>query len=255
MKTCSFCGAQIPDVSKFCIKCGKPVPQFVACSHCGAKIQYGDAYCGACGQKISGESIPNETEQLKYNTIVNQNQQIVNKAPHKRKKDNKALFTLALAVVFGTLMLIIAGAMYFTSHSERREARLAKETQQKIPAETQPKTPIVAPVTTKSGMKTDVTDNHDIVSVRPRSLTIVDGSELRNYCVVLGSFSIKKNAERFCQDLRYEGHSAQIAYNSGNDMYTVIVATYDDKASAVRACKELRKNTEYKNAWVLFSQR
>jgi len=162
-------------------------------------------------------------------------------------------------------MFVCAGlaiAMALTScHSKESaykkayEKAKAQEAQQTIQTQTPTETPVVAPVTTTSGTETVVTDNYDNVSVRPESLTIVDGSGLRNYSVVLGSFSMKANAEGLCQRLRSAGHSAQIAYNSGNGMYRVIAATYDDKASAVRARNEFRKIADYKDAWLLFNQR
>ncbi len=125
MKTCSSCGAQLPDESKFCLKCGSPVPQQIVCSHCGAKVPSGFSYCGVCGKKIAGESVPQRTEAPKQKPIVNQIPQ--KNVPHKRKKNNKPLYALAIAVVFGILMLVVVGAIYYNNSVEKREARLARE--------------------------------------------------------------------------------------------------------------------------------
>ncbi|MBQ4023365.1 MAG: SPOR domain-containing protein [Prevotella sp.] len=112
---------------------------------------------------------------------------------------------------------------------------------------------VVAPVTTRPATETVVTDNYDNVSVRQESLQVVDGSGLRNYSVVVGSFSVKANAEGLCQQLRNAGYPAQIAYNSGNNMFRVVASTYDDKASAVRSRNEFRN--QYEGAWLLFNKR
>ena len=73
--------------------------------------------------------------------------------------------------------------------AKAQEAALA----QNNPTTTE-ETAVVAPVT-RPATETVVTDNYDNVSVRQESLQVVDGSGLRNYSVVVGSFSVKANAE------------------------------------------------------------
>ena len=55
-KQCTNCGAAIPDNSKFCEFCGKPVEaekkKQPVCLHCGAPIAKGDAFCTACGTPV-----------------------------------------------------------------------------------------------------------------------------------------------------------------------------------------------------------
>ena len=112
---------------------------------------------------------------------------------------------------------------------------------------------VVAPVETRPYTETPQVDNYDNVSVRSESITVVDGAGLKNFSVVVGSFSVKANAEGLCQQLRYAGYGAQIAYNSARNMYRVIASTSDDKASAVRSRNEFR--SKYPDAWLLFNQR
>ena len=78
-----------------------------------------------------------------------------------------------------------------SAYKKAYEKAKAQEAQQTIQTQTTTETPVVAPVTTTSGTETVVTDNYDNVSVRPEALTVVDGAGLRNYSVVLGSFSMK----------------------------------------------------------------
>ena len=55
-KQCTNCGAAIPDNSKFCEFCGKPVEaekkKQPVCLHCGAPVAKGDAFCTACGTPV-----------------------------------------------------------------------------------------------------------------------------------------------------------------------------------------------------------
>ena len=59
----------------------------------------------------------------------------------------------------------------------------------------------------------------------------------------------KANADGLQQRLLSAGYDAQIAYNSGNNMYRVVASTYDSKASAVQSRNQLR--SQYADAWLL----
>ncbi|MBR5654478.1 MAG: SPOR domain-containing protein [Prevotella sp.] len=113
--------------------------------------------------------------------------------------------------------------------------------------------PVVTPLTENPVTDTRVTDNNDNVPVRTENLSVVDGSGLRNFSVVVGSFSVKANAESLVQRLRSQGLDAQLAYNSDRGMYRVVASTYDDKSSAVASRNSLR-NT-YADAWLLYKGR
>ena len=112
-------------------------------------------------------------------------------------------------------------------------------------------TPVVTPF-----VDTPVTDNnnnnnnYDNVSVRSEDVRVVNGSGLKAYSVVVGSFSVRSNADNLVSRLRSQGYDAQLAYNSARDMYRVVASTYADKGSAVQSRNNLR-NT-YPDAWLLF---
>ena len=150
----------------------------------------------------------------------------------------------------------LAAVMAFTSCKSNESAykkAYEKAKAQETSLTTQPdETTVVAPVVSRPVTETTVVDNVDNVSVRQESLTIVDGAGLRNFSVVVGSFSVKANAEGLTQTLRNQGYAAQIAYNASRNMYRVVASTFDDKASAVRSRNDLR-NT-YPDAWLLFNQ-
>lgn len=112
---------------------------------------------------------------------------------------------------------------------------------------------VVAPVVEKPASETVVVDNADNVPVRQESLSVVNGAGLKNFSVVVGSFSVQANAEGLQGTLRSQGYDAQVAYNSVNQMYRVVAATFDAKQDAVRSRNELR--SQYPDAWLLYNQK
>ena len=110
---------------------------------------------------------------------------------------------------------------------------------------------VVAPVVEKPATETVVVDNADNVPVRQENLSVVSGNGLRNFSVVVGSFSVRANAEGLQSTLKSRGYDAQVAYNSSNQMYRVVASTFDVKADAVRSRNELR--AQYPDAWLLFN--
>lgn len=111
---------------------------------------------------------------------------------------------------------------------------------------------VVAPVVERPATETVVVDNADNVPVRQENLSLVDGSGLKNFSVVVGSFSVKANADGLQGQLKNSGYDAQVAYNSSNQMYRVVASTFDVKTDAVRSRNELR--AQYPDAWLLYNQ-
>ncbi len=114
-------------------------------------------------------------------------------------------------------------------------------------------TPLVEVPTTQTVVQTPtVTTPTETPSFRTESLTVVDGSALRAYSVVVGSFSLRANAEGLANTLRSSGYDARIAYNSDRNMYRVNASSYDSKDSAVSSRNSLR--SVYPDAWLLFQK-
>ena len=122
--------------------------------------------------------------------------------------------------------------------------------QQSQPVETS--TAVVAPVQTRPANDTRVVDNADNVSVRQERVSMVSGSGLKAYSVVVGSFGLATNAEGLQQRLRDAGYQAQIVKNEDRNMYRVVAATFDNKADAARNRDQLRAT--YPDAWLLSNQ-
>ena len=145
-------------------------------------------------------------------------------------------------------------AMAFTScgSSEKayRKAYEKAQAQAQQQVQTQPvqqtqvtETPVVTPVQTVPSTQTQVVDNRDNVQVRQERVSIVSGSGLQNYSVVVGSFSVIANAEGLQQRLK----------NEDRNMYRVVASTFNNKADAVQSRDQLR-NT-YADAWLLYNGR
>lgn len=112
---------------------------------------------------------------------------------------------------------------------------------------------VVAPVVEKPATETVVVDNADNVPVRQETLSVVNGAGLKSFSVIVGSFSVQANAEGLQSTLKSQGYDAQVAYNSANQMYRVVAATFDSKPEAVSSRNDLR--SQYPDAWLLYNQR
>lgn len=105
-------------------------------------------------------------------------------------------------------------------------------------------------VTTPSESTNTEVDN---ATVRSENVDLVSGSGLQNYSVVVGSFSLKANAEGLASTLKSAGYDAQIVMNPSNNMYRVVASTFVDKAGAVKSRNQLRAG-KYPDAWLLLKK-
>ena len=158
-------------------------------------------------------------------------------------------------------MVLCAGlcaAMAFTgckssesAYKKAYEKAKAQETaQQTPPAATQPQANVVAPLVEKPA-DASVVDNVDNVQVREEKVSLVNGSGLKAFSVVVGSFSLKTNADGLQQKLRDAGYDAQVVKNDARNMYRVVATTFDNKADAAASRNEFR--AQYPDAWLLYN--
>ena len=113
--------------------------------------------------------------------------------------------------------------------------------------------PVVAPVEAKPSTEAQVVDNLDNVSVRQESVSLVSGSGLKAFSVVVGSFGVRANAEGLMQRLKDAGYDAQIVKNDEKNMYRVVASTFADKAAAAASRDQIRAS--YPDAWLLYNAR
>ncbi len=130
------------------------------------------------------------------------------------------------------------------------KARAAEAAQTAATETVVEETPVVTPVQTRPVTQTKVVDNVDNVAVRQERVSMVNGAVLKDFSVVVGSFSVIANAEGEQQRLKNAGYSAQIVKNEERNMYRVVASTFDDKASAVQSRDQLR--AKYPDAWLLY---
>ena len=166
----------------------------------------------------------------------------------KMKKYTVLCAGLCLALAFTSCKS--SESAYKKAYEKAKQYDTQTAQQQAQPVETS--TAVVAPVQTRPANDTRVTDNADNVSVRQERVSMVSGSGLKAYSVVVGSFGLVSNAEGLQQRLRDAGYQAQIVKNEDRNMYRVVAATFDNKADAARSRDQLRAT--YPDAWLLSNQ-
>ena len=156
-----------------------------------------------------------------------------------------------------TLLCVgLCAAMAFTSCKSSESAykkayEKAKQYDTAQQAPQQEETAVVAPVETKAANETRVVDNLDNVSVRQENVSLISGTGLKQFSVVVGSFSVRANADGLQQRLRDAGYDAQIVKNESNNMFRVVASTFSDKLGAVNSRDQLRAT--YPDAWLLYN--
>ena len=113
---------------------------------------------------------------------------------------------------------------------------------------------VVVPMEEKVVTNTRVVDNSDNISVRQESVSVISGTGLKNFSVVVGSFSLIANAEGLQQTLKNAGYNAQIVLNSAVSpaMYRVVATTFDTKMDAAASRDALQ--VRYPGAWLLYAR-
>lgn len=148
------------------------------------------------------------------------------------------------------LALASCGTSKESAYRKAFEKAQAQEQQQEqqAPVTTEP---VVTPLEQAPASQTTVTDVDNAI-VRQENVSLVAGSGLQNFSVVVGSFGVKANAEGLYNTLKSAGYDAQIVQGERN-MYRVIASTFADKAGAVKSRNELRAG-KYPDAWLLFKK-
>lgn len=154
-----------------------------------------------------------------------------------------SFLSLGLCIVLALASCKSKESMYKKAYEKAQ----AQEVQQ--PATTEP---VVTPLETTTPSESTNTEV-DNASVRQENVSLVAGSGLQNFSVVVGSFSLKANAEGLYNILKSSGYDAQIVFNSERNMYRVVASTFVDKAGAVKSRNELRAS-KYPDAWLLFKK-
>ena len=162
-------------------------------------------------------------------------------------------------VLFGTAAIIAlamssckSGESAYKKAYEKSQAQEAAAKPAEKPAETT--APVaVTPVETTTTTETTATATPDYsnVSVRTEDVSLVSGSGLKAYSVVVGSFGIETNAVNLQSKLKEQGYDAQVAKSTEN-MYRVIISTHNEKAAAAQMRDKVI--SQYQGAWLLYKK-
>lgn len=117
-----------------------------------------------------------------------------------------------------------------------------------------------APVTTATETVT-VQTPANVADAEVRTIkggySVVDGTAVKTYGVVVGSFSLQANAQNLYNTLKSQGYQPTVVKTNETisgitGWYRVVAASYDDKAQAVQTRDQLRST--YNGAWLLYSK-
>ena len=155
----------------------------------------------------------------------------------------------------------LCAAMIFTSCKSSEsaykqaylKAKAQEEAQQPVQRQTVEQN-VVVPLEEKTVTEARVVDNADNVAVRQESVTVISGTGLKTFSVVVGSFSLKANAEGLQQTLRNSGYDAQVVLNQAVSpaMYRVVATTFNSKVDAAASRDALQD--KYPGAWLLYAK-
>ena len=137
--------------------------------------------------------------------------------------------------------------MYEKAQAQEAQSQTAQATQPAVDQIVSVRPLVVTPADQSTVVKADDTP------VRQESVTLIDGTGLQQYSVVVGSFGLKTNAIGFQGTLKQAGYDAQVVYNAKVNMYRVICGTYADKSAAVQSRNAIRgsKFNKTGDAWLL----
>lgn len=156
------------------------------------------------------------------------------------------LMGAALVAAFAMTSCKGSESNYRKAYEKAQEQSAVQTTQ---PVSTTPVT--TAPVTTTPVATTPATPVDNNVSVRTENVSLVNGSGLKAYSVIVGSFGVQANAEALQKILKSEGNDAQIVKSPSN-MFRVVFSTHDDKASAVESRNKVR--ARFADSWLLYNK-
>jgi len=154
------------------------------------------------------------------------------------KSRNYLLWSLALAFLFSLNACKPKESAYKAAY----DAAKAKESTENVVEET---TPVTKPASNAVSNAT----------VQKEKVTAIDGAGIQQFSVVIGSFLNKTNALSLKERMSNQGFQAFLAQNE-RGMFRVIVATFNDKASAAAERDSVKSKyyPDFQDAWILDKQ-
>lgn len=166
---------------------------------------------------------------------------------------------LVLAIAFGAIVSFTSCKSSESAYRKAYEKAQAQERNQANSSNNDKSQVVVANNTNTTPVQQQTTTSDSNVDVRTIAggITVVNGSGIKAYSVVVGSFSVQTNAEGLQSTLKEKGYSAQVVktnetINGITGWYRVIASTYDDKSSAIQSREQLK--SLYPDAWLLYNK-
>lgn len=147
----------------------------------------------------------------------------------------KKFAVLGTTLCMGMLLASCGSSKESAYRKAYEKARAQDAAEQPVQEQAPADVPVVTPVEQQPTVQTPTTGNYDNEPVRREDLSVVSGDGLNNYSVVVGSFSVRANAEGLQQRLKNAGYNAQLAYNAARNMYRVVASSFGDKGAAVQS--------------------
>lgn len=165
-----------------------------------------------------------------------------------------ALLGVGVCVIFAFTSCKSSKSAYKKAYEKAKEQELAASQTSTAIEEV---TPVVTPPVVGAPVEAKVVESTQ-AEFRKEKVTVVTGASdgLLDYSVVCGSFGVKANADNLKSFLDSEGYQAMIVFNAEKATYRVIVGTFFDKASAVRARDAFKarypSRQDFQDAWLLY---
>lgn len=147
--------------------------------------------------------------------------------------------------------------------AKAQEATQVATTPVNVPQQTTYTAPVqeVQPTVTVDTSTPAQTTTTNVADAEVRTIkggySVVDGSAVKTYGVVVGSFSLQANAQNLYNRLAGEGWQPSVVKTNETisgitGWYRVVAASYDSKEQAVQTRDKLRGT--YNGAWLLYSK-
>lgn len=155
----------------------------------------------------------------------------------------------AICTVFAMTSCKSKESAYKKAYEKAKAQQTVTSTPVQQPVQTTPVNPqVTTPVTPVQ------TQDYSNVSVRSENFTLLSGSALKAYSVVVGSFGVKANAEGLSRTLAAKGYSPRVlqASTTKGTMYRVVAMSYDTKSEAAQSRSAFL--SQYPGTWLLYKK-
>lgn len=122
--------------------------------------------------------------------------------------------------------------------------KVEKVAKEEKPAVTKP---VEKPATTQPAPKTAAP------AKQPETTQTATPAKAKGYCIIVSSLANDRDAQQALKEYKQQGYNGAFVIE-GNGRYRLALYRFDDQAAAYKKLNELKKESAFKNAWVLRSK-